>query len=324
MPARILVTGGAGFLGRHLVHALLREGFDVRVFDRQPFVARDWPTDHLEYIQDDIRSRPALTRAFLGIDAVCHLAGTPQLWAPRRGLFDAINYRGTMNVLEEAVANDCGRILHVSSAAIWPTDSSPRRLSAMAGPYCRSKLRAEIYALELIRQGLPITIASPTLPIGPGDFLLTPPTQMLLDFCVGARRETLPASVNLIDVRDLAQALMRALLYGDSGKTYLLGNQTVALADLVTMLGHPRPTFEVPFSLALGVAHASEWWAYVWSGTPPLATLEGVRLTRRPMLANVDADLRRLGVLPRPLDHTLADVVAWFRHVGWLGPSTSA
>ena len=54
------------------------------------------------------------------------------------------------------------------------------------GPYCRSKLLAEQYAFSLANKGLPVVVANPTMPVGPGDRGLSPPTRLILDFCSGA------------------------------------------------------------------------------------------------------------------------------------------
>src|SRR5205823_12857012 len=84
----------------------------------------------------------------------------------------------------------------------------------VVGPYCRSKHLAERHAFALARQGAPVVVVNPTLPVGPGDRGRSPPTQMMLDFCKGKRREYLDAELNLIDVRDVALGMVRAMEVG--------------------------------------------------------------------------------------------------------------
>lgn len=319
---RVLVTGGGGFLGRHAVAMLLRAGFDVRTLDLLPPDQMPFPTDAVDLRVGDVRSASDLRAALADCWGVVHLAGTPQLWAARRGRFESLNHRAAVQTLDLAVEAGCERIVQVSSAAIWPPEGmafdDPSRLAHAVGPYGRSKLRAELHALALARRGAPVVVVSPTAPLGPGDDHLTPPTRMLLDFCRHARREHLPTAIAYVDVRDAAHAIVRALVLGDPGRPYLIGAGAISMADLVVALGHPRPTREVPYACALAIAYASEWWASVVTRRPPLASVEGVRGTRRPLPAHLSADLARLGVVARPLDHTLADAVAWFREVGWL------
>jgi dihydroflavonol-4-reductase len=321
MDAPILVTGGAGFLGSHVVRRLLDLGQPVRVLD----VPQVGPTSlhgNLEYVAGDIRDRAAVARAVRGCRAVCHVAGLAQLWRRPRGRFQQVNGQGAVHVLDEAVAAGCQRIVHVSSATVWPLQGADCSWRDALGPYCRSKLWAERHALRLARRGAPIVVVSPTLPIGPGDWSRTPPTQLLVDFCQGKRHEYLAMRLNLIDVRDLADAMIRALEDGEPGQRYWLGHATVSLlelfAKLAALTGLPAPRWRVPYPLALLAALASEWWAEVVSGQTPLASVAGVRLARRPLPSAPAPDVTRLGITPRPLEQTLADVLGWFRKVGWV------
>ena len=93
----------------------------------------------------------------------------------------------------------------------------------MPGPYCRSKFLAEQEALTAARNGLPVVIVNPTLPIGPGDYLITPPTKMLLDFVNGENPAYLDFEMNLIDVRDVALGHIMAAERGRVGERYILG-----------------------------------------------------------------------------------------------------
>ena len=323
MNVPILVTGGAGFLGSWLVHGLVERGRAVRVLDLPDARWSQLPADHIENVRGDICDRGLVKDAVRGCRAVVHLAGLPQLWSRPRGRFTQVNFHGAVNVLEEAVRAGCERIVHVSSATIWPLDHEPLcRLQDALGPYSRSKLRAERRAMCLARSGAPVVIVSPTAPIGPGDWSRTPPTQMLLDFCRGKRREYLDTHLNLIDVRDAAAAMIGALDVGVPGQRYLLGNENLSLLELFGRLSvltkQPAPTRRAPYWLALVASLGMEWWADVISRQSPPACVAAVQLTRRwPPPIGAD-DLRRLAVTPRSLEQTLVETVTWFRNVGWM------
>src|SRR5207237_1192915 len=110
--------------------------------------------------------------------------------------------------IEEALAAWAERVLHVSTESILtrtrqtgPIAEDQRvPLADVIGPYCRSKWHAERFALKLGRAGAPVVVVNPTLPVGPGDWGRSPPTQMLLDFCRGKRSAYLDAGLNLIAV----------------------------------------------------------------------------------------------------------------------------
>jgi dihydroflavonol-4-reductase len=329
----ILITGGAGFIGSHLVRRLLERGERVRVLERPEARVAHLPLDRIELVQGDIRDRKAVKNALRGCGEVYHLAANPQLWTLRRGLFHQVNYLGTINVLEAGLEAGVRRVLHTSTESILTrvrqtgpiAEDQQVRIRDVVGPYCRSKYLAERYAFRLARNGAPVVIVNPTLPVGPGDYGRSPPTQMILDFCRGKRREYLDAELNLIDVRDVAEGMVRAMEYGRPGRRYLLGQENVSIRQLFAVLSRltriAEPRWRVPYAVALAAAYASELIADVWTHRPPVATVTGVKLTRRTMHFDARRSLDELKLQPRPVTDSLADAVAWFRKVGWLGPN---
>src|SRR5215212_8017226 len=103
MDAPTIVTGGAGFIGSHLVERLVATGQRVRVVERPGADASHLP-EGVEVRRADIRDPRALAEALRGGRRVYHLAANPNLWVRDRGEFDAVNHRGTVNVLDAALA----------------------------------------------------------------------------------------------------------------------------------------------------------------------------------------------------------------------------
>ncbi len=330
MPPPVLVTGGAGFIGSHLVHTLLKQGESVRVLERRDAAVDHLPLDRIDLVRADIRDRHAVEQAVRGCREVYHLAANPHLWTQRRGLFRQVNYLGAVNVLEASLAAGVRRVLHTSTESILTraVQTSPIAedqsitIRDVIGPYCRSKFRAERHALRLARAGAPVMIVNPTLPVGPGDLGRSPPTQMMLDFCRGRRREYLDAELNLIDVRDVADGMVRAMKHGRPGRRYLLGHENLSIREVFALLarltGLPEPRWRVPYPVALAAAYVSEWVADVLTHRSPAATVTGVKLTRRRMHFDAHRSLAELGLAPRPVAKALADVVTWFQAQGWL------
>ncbi len=90
---KVLVSGGSGFLGQHLVAALCARGHEVRILDR---VAPHALAPRVEFVSGSVLDRSAVAAAMDGVGCVYHLAGIAHLWAPRREDFDAVNRRGTV------------------------------------------------------------------------------------------------------------------------------------------------------------------------------------------------------------------------------------
>jgi dihydroflavonol-4-reductase len=325
----ILVTGGAGFIGSHLVGLLVDKGEHVRVLERPAAQVGHLPAHDVQVVFGDIRDRHAVQQAMAGCTTVYHLAANPNLWTQKRGHFNQVNYGGTVNVLECAVAAGVRRILHTSTESILTrvhqkgpiAEDQDVTMRDVVGPYCRSKLLAERFALRLAKAGAPVVVVNPTLPIGPGDLGRSPPTQMILDFCLGKRREYLDAELNLIDVRDVADGMVRAMERGRYGKRYLLGHENLSIREIFAMLaritGLPQPARRVPYPIALAAAYINEFLSDVYTHAVPVATVTGVKLTRRTMHFDASRSLSELGLKPRPVERSLTDAVAWFRSAGF-------
>lgn len=335
MDALTVVTGGAGFIGSHLVEQLIARGGRVRVVERPGAETRHLPRG-VEIVHADIRDRVAVARAMLGATNVYHLAANPNLWVRDRREFDAVNHRGTIHVLDGAIAAGATRILHVSTESILTRARQNGPIAEdvqiserdAAGLYCLSKLRAENVAKTLAAQGHPVLIANPTMPVGPGDRGPSPPTRLIRDFCLGKLPARMDCTLNMIDVRDVADGLVRTLEVGRPGRRYLLGGANVTLVELLGMLsqltGVPVPRWRVPYPVGLAVAVASEFWADRISGTPPKATITGVRLTRRKMHFDATRSLGELGLTPRPIRESLNDAVHWLRATGQIANPQAA
>ena len=334
MEGWTVVTGGAGFIGGHLTERLVARGEKVRVIERAAADVSRLPKS-VEVARADIRDKKGVAEALKGCRFVYHLAANPNLWARDRREFDEVNHQGTVNVLEAALAEGAERVLHVSTESILTT--SGRRslidenvevdLNDAVGPYCRSKLLAERAAFQKAGEGKPVVVANPTMPVGPGDFGLSPPTRLILDFCLGKLPARMDCTLNLIDVRDVADGLIRVLEVGRPGKRHLLGAENLTLLELLTTLsnltGVPVPRIRVPYAFGLAVAGMSEIWADRVSGKMPKATLTGVRLARRLMHFDPSRTLDEIGLRPRPIRRSLADAVAWLVGTGRL-PTVSA
>jgi len=150
---RILVTGGAGFIGSHLTERLLKEGHAVRVLDNLSTGKRDNLPAHprLEFIEGDVRDSAAVAGAVRGVDAVYHLAAVASVQASVEDPIGthATNFTGTLGLLEAARLHGVQRFIYASSAAVYgdvaalPVDEEarPNPLS----PYASDKLAGEHY-----------------------------------------------------------------------------------------------------------------------------------------------------------------------------------
>lgn len=325
----ILVTGGGGFIGSHLVNQLVAAGEQVRVLEEPRAEVGHLPLDAIELRRGDIRSLAEVREAVQGCREVYHLAANPNLWTRVRSDFEAVNHQGTRHVLHEALSAGAERVLYTSTESILAGTQAYGqaverfRLNGekMIGPYCRSKLRGEQEAFRLADAGAPVIVVCPTLPIGPGDHHLTPPSRMMLAFCQGKLPAYLDCEFNVIDVRDIATGMRAAMRVGQPGMRYLLAGENLRLIDWLTivgrLVGRKAPRYEVPYPVALAVAYASEWIADHVTGRMPLATVTGVKLTRHSMHFQAEKSRQDLGLSSRSVEESARDAIEWFRQRHW-------
>jgi nucleoside-diphosphate-sugar epimerase len=159
-----LVTGGAGFIGSHIVAALRERGAAVRVFDNFSTGKRA-NLDHVsgfEIVEGDVRDVNAVSRVTADADYVIHLAAqvsVPQSMSDPASTH-AVNVSGTLNLLMAAVAHKVKRVVLASSCAVYgDNDALPLTEEALTkplSPYAASKLLGEIYCQTFYRSyGLP-------------------------------------------------------------------------------------------------------------------------------------------------------------------------
>jgi nucleoside-diphosphate-sugar epimerase len=209
MADRVLVTGGAGFLGINLIRFLLARGHALTSLDLAAFEYPDVRAQ-IRVIRGDIRDRQAVRQAMEGARWVVHAAAALPLYTPED--IRTTDVDGTRCVLDEALAAGAERVVHVSSTAVYGIpDHHPLREEDRlhgVGPYGQAKVEAEALCLQYRAKGLCVPILRPKSFVGPerlGVFAL------LYDWAQDGRNfPVLGPGTNryqLLDVEDLCAAI---------------------------------------------------------------------------------------------------------------------
>lgn len=318
---KALVTGGTGFIGQHLVSALVARDRKVRVLDRRPPVCA---TPGVEYVSGSVLDSTLVDQSLRDADEVYHLAGLPGMWLPDKNDFHAVNFKGTEIVIAAARKRGVARFLHCSTESILFSPTSSKDASSersllppeqMPGVYTRSKMLAEQSATQAATEGFPLVIGTPTMPIGPHDHNLTPPTAMLRQFLHGRIQMYLDFIVNMVDVRDVATGLILAMERGQIGHRYILGGESISLKRILklmtTISGHQTFAIPVPGRIAEMAAGMLEFVADHITHSPPSGTAEGVRIALRATELSIEKAQTELGYAPRPIEPALRDTIAY-------------
>ena len=109
---------------------------------------------------------------------------------------------------------------------------------------------------------------------------------------------------------------------GKIGEKYILGGENLSLLEILKIIadisGHKPPTLKIPHGLALSIAYISELWANHISGVEPLATIDGVKMAKKPMFYDSQKAMTELGFRPRPVKQAFIDSINWFKNYGYI------
>lgn len=297
-----LITGGSGFIGKHLAAQLLSAGWAVRVLDMRPCAVGG-----VDFVQGSILNAAVLDKAMAGVDVVFHMAAIAHLWRRDSADFHRINVDGTRATLDAAkragvkrlVATQTEVILrpwNLKTARVLDEDEPTPRLEDMAGPYSRSKYLAD--QMCRAEEGMDIVSLYPTVPIGPGDEGMTAPTAMLHMFLNNPPPAYLETVLNFVAVEDIARSHILAAEKAEKGARYLIAGEDWPLSRLLAFLkaetGRPMPKSQIPYWLARVSAECAEASANL-TGKAPMATIEGVRFAKHAWVMSAKKAARDLG-----------------------------
>jgi nucleoside-diphosphate-sugar epimerase len=323
---KILVTGGAGFLGQHLVKALQERGDAVRVLDQPSERSSQLARRGVIVFHGDIRDPTALTEPVRGVDAVLHLAAMSGVWRPMSD-YCAVNVKGTENVCRAVLDAGVKRLVHISSWTVYGMGiGQPARenfaFKPLREPYSLSKVIGDKLVQRMIaRDGLPAVIIRPDTIFGPGDQQhigrLADRLRAGRFIIVGSGRNAVP----FIYVTDVVQGLMLALDHPRAvGNAYNIANdspltQEELLYAIADQVGARRPRIHVPYAALSAAAHVAEKTAQLARSTrKPILTRIGVSIFGADNRHSIDKARRELDYSPRmPLSEGISLATAWYR-----------
>lgn len=323
-----LVTGAAGHLGLTLVKLLLERGETVRALDLRPTEPlRALP---VEVVQADLTDPAALSGAFEGVERVFHTAAFISLRMDEWPRLEAVNVEGVRQIVHQCRAHSVKRLVHFSSIESLNlegegpvTEDTPLVTPDFPIPYGRSKAMGQRIVLDAIRDGLDAIICYPTGIFGPNDYAFHASNQVLLRLRKGEPLAMVDAGLDWVDVRDVAGGALAAAERAQSGSTYLLGNRYASVEELLNILrtitgkNLPKPRLTL---------RQVEWFLPLVSlqsrltGKPPALSKAMLYPLKHGGQVSHERAARELGYNPRPLEETIADVLAWFEQVGAFTP----
>jgi dihydroflavonol-4-reductase len=320
----VLVIGATGFIGGHIALAAIEQGWRVRGLRRVPGATGHIAQAEVSWYEGDIDHPDSLAQAFENVEIVFHAGGYYPRHSRNVPFHVTHAVKQTRNVIIAARRAEVNRLVFTSTlTTIGIPPLSERRLaderdhylpgSLARSAYYECKYAMESEVLRAAARGLPAVIVNPTAVFGPGDLNLTLGGAVLA-VARGWMVAWLPAQINAVDVRDVAQAQIRASEAGRIGERYILGGHNTTLRELMNIAaevaGVRPPRFEIP----LGLVDLLVW---LEDRIPPLE-LSGnhLRAVRQWQGYNCSKSERELGLNPRPIEATMSEALEWFQAHG--------
>jgi dihydroflavonol-4-reductase len=317
-----LVTGATGHIGNVLVRKLLGRGEKVRVL-LLPNESREPIKDlNVDIVEGDVLNMDSLFKSMRGIRGVFHLAGIISIMPGPDPNVRRVNVEGTRNVLKAAKAAFVKRVVYTSSIhAIRRVEegvideSIPYDMNNPYGAYDRSKAEATLEVLHAAKEGMDAVVACPTGVIGPHDYRGSMMGAVIHDAAAAKPSLYVDGAYDFVDVRDVADGLIKAAEKGKRGESYILSGSRISVRYLLETVreitGRHFFQFKVPFDLAKFAACFTPMYYRLAHVTPRFTPYSLEVLKSNSNISHAKAT-RELDYKPRSIYESIADTVKWF------------
>ena len=348
---KVLVTGGCGFLGSHIVRKLIERGVGrVRVLALPNETTQNIEDLDVDVVRGNVLSPDDCTTAVEGVDTVFHAAAIYKAFMPDPTMMYEVNSRGTFNMLEASRRSGVDKVIYTASIVSLgrPPEGQlgdeDTQYEAWDIPfaYSLSKYHSRKIAEDFARWGLDVRIVYPGGVFGPADIAPTPSGKIIIQ-CLqtrpltqvhlamlervrGQKPDLMPAmyvdgGMSFVDVRDCAEVHIRAAERGRPNRGYVATAHNLTQGEFVDTvarsinLGHNF--VKIPTPLARRIVGSMEKVA-AKSNEEPALTASFFEYTLKPSFFSNRRSVEELGATYRPIEDTIRDAVEYFREVGYV------
>lgn len=328
---KVLVTGGTGFVGRHLVRALIEKGVIVRMLVRKTSYIEGFKKVGVELVYGDITDRNSLHGITKDINIVYHLASMGHVSAISKAAYQRfidVNVNGTKHLSEECCNVKVDKFIHFSSTAAMGLIKKPLVDETVpcqpSTPYQRSKYESEKTIERYWKErGLPVVILRPCMIYGVGG------TGEFLKICKLIKRGFFPKIGHgknltpIVHVKDVVQAAIQAGSKGKAGATYLITSSNSFEFDEIRRLtakylGVNRSYFYVPYSVAISGTYLLEMIAKLLKFTPVVMS-KNIESAVTDRVFSILRAKEELGYVPKvDLEYGIKETISWYKNNGFL------
>ncbi len=317
---KVAVLGASGFIGGAVVTELLYRGYAVRALVRRLAARSVLEISGAEVAMVDLYEPASLEAGLAGCQALVHCAG----YYPKSGLGFRRQLPPALASVENALAAarraGVERVVYTSSLSAFGRPPPGRELACEEDHYQPGSTRDLYHELkfQMERHALRFSeavVVNPTLTLGPGD--RKPMVGRLVRMvAAGWLPFYINSKTNVIDVRDLATAMVNALERGRAGERYLLGGHNLTshelLCNIALRAGRLPPAIGLPASLAKALACLAETANVYLLGRGEMYLLTAVNGLVHGQHYDCAKARRELGLRSRPITETIDDTLKWW------------
>lgn len=318
---KVAVTGASGHVGACLCRKLIDQGYEVRALLHNDDKGINGLA--LETVKGDLMDEESLDKLCREVDVVFHLAAKIAIDKSDPDAVSHINVQGTKNILNSSKRAKVKKFIHFSSAHALteiPLDQevneeSPLNVNSRMA-YEKTKANGEQLVLKAAEEGLNAAILNPTAIIGPYDYKLSLLGQAVIKIALNKLPMLVPGGYDWVDVRDVADAAVKAIEKSRKGERYILSGNWHSLKELSTMIGQVNGYNTTTMVCPTFVAKIGLPFIHIYSkirNEEPLYTADSLNILKN---SNRNISHKKasaeLDYNPRELEYTLKETLNWF------------
>ncbi|WGS64001.1 NAD-dependent epimerase/dehydratase family protein [Marinitoga aeolica] len=322
----VLITGATGHIGNVLVKKLYEVGEKIRIFVLPNEDTSIFDDMEIEIYYGDIRNYNDIREASKDVDIIYHLAAIISILPWKNDLVYSVNINGVENIIKAMKETNVKKLLYVSSVHAFAEiekgatidENTPIDPDLTSGAYGKSKAIATLKVFNAVKNNeINATIVCPSGVIGPYDYKFSEIGKVFKSFLEGNLKYCVDGAFDFVDVRDVANGIIKAAKYGKNGEIYILSGENITMRKIFYYLNQiTQKNYKIKFinpSSAYFVSYLT-LFNYLSSSRKnlSLSPYSVHTLLRYYKFSHKKAE-KDFGYNPRPLYESLKDTIAWIQ-----------
>jgi nucleoside-diphosphate-sugar epimerase len=329
----ILVTGGTGLLGTHLLLELIKRKLPVRVLLREEsdpkkvlpvwkYYVQNPETlfEKIEWFRGDITNKFSLSEALHGADQVYHCAAIVSFERGKKREMYEVNVQGTRNVVDMCLLHNIKKLVYVSSIAaiskttndiiITESDGWPATLKAV---YSQTKTFAELEVWRGIEEGLNAVIVNPSVILGPGEMHKS--SMLFFDKVFkGLKYHTL-GSTGFVDVRDVVKAMVQLMESDIRDERFILNAENMSYKDLFEKIAvalNVKPPLKYASPFMTSIVWKLDYLRFLITGKTPTLSQQSAKAAHTRQFYSANKIKKQLNFVSASIDETIEHIAGFY------------